>query len=86
MMDVDEFDSNGSVLKIRKDNTLDLSNHPMVSIYLKQYTYLKQSDIMKNWGKLAYHLPHRRMPKTSSKGYEGCNQIEIRDNGDPSIL
>ena len=59
MMDVEEFDSNGNILKIRKDNALDLSNHPMVSIYLKQYTYLKQSDIMKNWGKLAYHLPHR---------------------------
>ena len=67
MMDVEEFDSNGHILKTRKETSLDLTDHPMINIYLKQYTYLKQSDIMKNWGKIAYHLPYRRMPIVSSE-------------------
>ena len=67
MMDVEEFDSNGNILKTRKDHSLDLTDHPMINIYLKQYTYLKQSDIMKNWGKIAYHLPYRRMPRVSNE-------------------
>ena len=72
MIDVEEFDSNGNILRMKENNSLDLTNHPMITIYLKQYTYLKQSDIMKNWGKIAYHLPYRRMPRTNNE-YELYN-------------
>ena len=70
-MDVDEFDSNGNILRMKEANySLDLTDHPMITVYLKQYTYLKQSDIMKNWGKIAYHLPYRKMPR-------GNNEYEL---------
>lgn len=67
MMDVEEFDSNGNILTFKENHSLDLTNHSMITIYLKQYTYLKQSDIMKNWGKIAYHLPYRRMPRANNE-------------------
>ena len=73
MMDVDEFDSNGNILRMKATNySLDLTDHPMIPVYLKQYTYLKQSDIMKNWGKIAYHLPYRKMPRANNE-YELYN-------------
>ena len=71
-MDVEDFDSYGNVLKMKQTHTLDLTEHPMISVYLKQYTYLKQSDIMKNWGKIAYHLPYRKMPRANNE-YELYN-------------
>ena len=73
MMDVDEFDSYGKIVKMKETNDLDLSDHPLITVYLKQYTYIKQSDIMKNWGKIAYHLPYRRMPR-------GSNEYELYDH------
>ena len=79
MMDVEEFDLSGNILSMKENNYLDLSNHPMINTYLKQYTYVKQSVIMKNWGNIAYHLPYRRMPKANSNNeYELCNQ-EMKD-------
>ena len=67
MMDVDEFDSNGNIIRMKENShSLDLTDHPIIKVYLKLYTYLKQSDIMKNWGKIAYHLPHRRMPRANN--------------------
>ena len=73
MMDVDDFDSNGNILRMKETNySLDLTDHPMITVYLKQYTYLKQSDIMKNWGKIAYHLPYRKMPRDNNE-YELYN-------------
>jgi hypothetical protein len=73
MMDVEEFDSYGNILRMKESNYLELEDHPLITVYLKQYTYIKQSDIMKNWGKIAYHLPYRRMPRST-------NEYELYDH------
>merc|ERR1719273_2444089 len=41
MMDVEEFDSYGNIIKMKETNDLDLSDHPLITVYLKQYTYIK---------------------------------------------
>ena len=38
MMDVEEFDSYGNIIKMKETNDLDLSDHPLITVYLKQYT------------------------------------------------
>ena len=73
MMDVEEFDSYGKILKMKETIDLDLTDHPLITMYLKQYTYIKQSEIMKNWGKIAYHLPYRKMPRSN-------NEYELYDH------
>ena len=67
-MDVETFDPDEpeNDLVIKEDNHLDLSKHRMIQIYLKQYTYLRQSEVMKNWGKITNHLPYKKMPKKST--------------------
>ena len=65
MMDVEEFDpaEPRKILAMKPHNHLDLSKHKMIEIYIQQYMYLKQSEIMKDWGMLARHLSHRKIPK-----------------------
>ena len=84
MMDVDEFDSYGNIIRM-KDNphSLDLTDHPLITVYLKQYTYLKQSDVMKNWGKIAYHLPYRRMPRANNHYELYSHKTSTENNASP---
>lgn len=46
--------------------TLDLEAHAIVKSYMSTFTYLKRSD-PNLWKKLAYHLPHKPMPKPKGK-------------------
>ena len=84
MMDVEEFDSYGNIIRIKENShSLDLTDHPLITVYLKQYTYLKQSDIMKNWGKIAYHLPYRRMPRATNHYELYSTKTSTRESSSP---
>ena len=85
-MDVEEFDSIGNILTMKETNYLELKDHPLITVYLKQYTYIKQSDILKNWGKIAYHLPYRRMPRSNNEYELYDHRVTNRLTTSPAVV
>ena len=68
------------VIMMYDDDGLDyVEANTVIKSYVKTYTYLRQDD-PDFWNKLAYHLPHKAMPATSSGLHRMFRRVGFNDS------